>query len=108
MKKRSIGLAILFSIITFGIYAIYWFVKLTNDTNELDPEHKTMGGVAAFFVSLVTFGIYGIYWNYKLGVKAGNIGGDKSMGIVYLLLGLFGLGIVNYCLAQSTLNKAIQ
>ncbi|MCI8459388.1 MAG: DUF4234 domain-containing protein [Clostridia bacterium] len=105
MKKRNIVLAIVFSIITLGIYAIYWFVKLTNDTNKLDPDHATMGGVAAFFVSLVTFGIYGIYWYYKLGVKAGNIRNENSMGIVYLILGLFGFGVIDYCLAQSAINS---
>ena len=31
IKQRNIALCIVFSIITFGIYALYWFVCLTND-----------------------------------------------------------------------------
>ena len=27
--------------------------------------------------------------------------------ILYLILGIFGLGIVSYCLMQDTINKAI-
>ena len=31
MKNRNIALCIIFSIITFGIYGIYWFICLTNE-----------------------------------------------------------------------------
>ena len=47
MKKRNPALCVIFSIITFGIYGIYWFVKINNDANELaNPPKKTSGGVA--------------------------------------------------------------
>ena len=35
VKKRSIPLAIIFSIITCGIYAIYWMICLNDDINAL-------------------------------------------------------------------------
>ncbi len=101
MKKRSIGLAILFTIITFGIYGIYWFICLTNDSNEINPENKTASGGLAFLFTLISFGIYGIYWNYKLGVKL------TGSGVLYLILSLIGFGWVNYILAQSEINKHI-
>lgn len=33
MTHRSIGLSIVLTIITCGIYGIYWFITLTNDSN---------------------------------------------------------------------------
>lgn len=102
MKKRNVALAIIFTIITFGIYGIYWFVCLTNDSNTLCPEQKTASGGLAFLFTLISFGIYGIYWNYKLGEKVG------GSGILYLILSLVGFGWVNYILAQSAINKAIE
>lgn len=102
MKKRSLALAIVFSIITFGIYGIYWFVCLTNDSNTLCPEHKTAGGGLAFLFSIISFGIYGLYWNYKLGQK---VGGSP---VAYLILALIGFGWINFLLAQSAINKAIE
>ena len=67
MKKRDLALCVVFSIITFGIYGIYWFIKINNDANELaNPPKKTSGGVA-FLLTLITCGIYGIYWAYKMG-----------------------------------------
>jgi len=104
IKKRNIVLCIIFSLITFGIYGLYWFVKLTNETNALATSKTASGGLAIFF-TIITFGIYSIYWFYKTGAKIDEINGSGSNGIVYLILGIFGLGIVAYCLCQSELNK---
>ena len=50
----------------------------------------------------------GWYWMYKMGEKCDQIKGvNGSSGILYLILGIFGLGIVSYCLMQDTINKAI-
>lgn len=102
MKKRSIGLAILFTIITFGIYGIYWFICLTNDSNSICPEKATAKGGLAFLFTLITFGIYDFYWNYKLGQKL------TGSGTLYLILSLIGFGWINYILAQSEINKKIE
>ena len=40
---------------------------------------------------------------YTAGQKNGVDIADNS--VLYLVLGLFGLGIVNYCIMQSDLNK---
>ena len=53
MKKRDLALCVVFSIITFGIYGIYWFIKINNDANELaNPPKRTSGGVASCSRSL--------------------------------------------------------
>ena len=95
-------------IITCGIYGIYWFVKITDDTNTLAGEQGT-NGVTAFILTIVTCGIYGIYWAYKQGVKIESIRAAKglpsgSLPILYLVLELVGVGIVAYALMQNELN----
>ncbi len=102
-KKRSIGLAILFSIITCGLYTLYWFVCLTNDSNKLSKIRTASGGKALLF-SLITFGIYPFYWFYMMGKKI-EAYDNSSTGLVHLLLGFFGLGIISYAMAQSTINR---
>ena len=112
MVKRNIGLCIVLSIITCGIYGIYWFVVLANDTNVASghAQDGTSGGVA-FLLTLVTCGIYGFYWAYKQGEKLNeakamrNMPADSNAGIIYLILQIFGLGIVAYALMQNELNK---
>lgn len=68
VRRRSIGLAILFSIITFGVYYLYWFVKVTTDSNRIG-DIKTANGFLSLIFIWITFGIYGYYWAFKLGKK---------------------------------------
>lgn len=112
MTQRNIALSIVLTVVTCGIYGIYWFITLTNDANNASghAQDGTSGGVA-FLLSLVTCGIYGYYWAYKMGEKINeakamrNMPADSNAGILYLILNIFGLGIITYALAQNELNK---
>ena len=110
IKKRSIGICILLSIITLGIYGIYWFVMLHNEVKiAANDDGKPTAGVA-FLLTLVTCGIYGYYWNYKQGEKLDKAYADRGMAtssraVVYLVLSIFGLSIISYALMQDSLNK---
>ena len=111
MKKRNLALCVIFSIITFGIYGIYWFVKINNDANELaNPPKRTSGGVA-FLLTLITCGIYGIYWAYKMGEKLDQAYVQRGMptqnqAILYLILELI-FPIVGWALMQNAINAMI-
>ena len=108
IKKRSLVSAIIFTIITCGIYSIFWFISLTNDMNKASGRVNDTNGGMAFLFSIITCGIYSYIWAYKLGEKRDIVANEKSSSnIVYLLLTLFGLGIVVYAMAQDTLNKAV-
>lgn len=93
MKQRSIGVCILLSIITCGIYGIYWFIVLTDEANYVSGHANdgTSGGVA-FLLTLVTCGIYGYFWAYKMGerlAEAQHKRGmmvDQSQSVIYLIL----------------------
>lgn len=104
MKNRNIALCIIFSILTCGIYGIYWFICLNNEMNEAIPDdkYKTSGGMA-FLFTLLTCGIYGIYWNYRMGQKIDSVKNGNNT-VLFLILSIFGLGIVNYCIMQDYLN----
>ena len=110
MQKRDIIKALILSIVTCGIYGIYWFICLTNDANTAADEPGTSGGTA-FLLGIVTCGIYLIYWNYKMGKKLyvaqikHDVEHPTDNSILYLVLAIFGLSIVNYCLMQDELNK---
>lgn len=113
MKKRSIGIAILLSIVTFGIYGIYWFITMTDEVVHLSKGkvYNTSGGVA-FLLTLVTCGIYGFYWAYQMGKSMYVVSKEKfdyasDNSILYLVLQIFGLGIVTYALIQNEINKQI-
>lgn len=107
MRQRNVGLCILFSIITCGIYGIYWFIVMTDDANSIvsDDGYVTSGGMA-FLLTLVTCGIYSIYWSFKMGQKMNRLRPqDGGYHVIFLLLSIFGFSIINYCLLQSEINK---
>ena len=109
--QRNIAVAIILSIVTCGIYGIYWLIKVVDEINEAAGEPNGTSGIVVFLLSIVTCGIYMFYWLYKAGEKlntAKSMRGlptDSSAGIIYLVLAIFGLSIVSYALIQSELNK---
>lgn len=112
IKRRDIVVAIILSIVTCGIYSIVWFVKLTDEINIVSNHTTDVSGGMSILLTIVTCGIYGWIWYFKMGEKldeASTVRGmpAQSRGILYLVLGLFGLGIVSYALMQDSLNKLI-
>ena len=109
MKNRSIPLCIILSIVTCGIYLLYWLVVLTDDLNYASGRDNDTIGALAVVLSIVTCGIYGIYWAYKMGEKVDIIRGTpgQNTNLIYLLLELFGFNIIVCALCQSELNKCV-
>lgn len=103
MKKRSIGLMILLSLITFGIYPVYWQCSFQNQLKKVTG--KGFGGLGHFFMTLFTFGIYGLYWQYAAGKRLASAGAKSDNAILYLVLSLFGLGFINMFVMQSQANN---
>jgi hypothetical protein len=69
VKKRSLLSFILLSIITFGIYGLYWIHKLAEDVNAIcEGDGKKTGGLLKYLLlGIITFGIYNLVWLYMLG-----------------------------------------
>lgn len=111
VQNRSIPLYLILSIVTCGIFGLYWFVCLADDLNTASGHPEDTSGIMVLVFTIVTCGIYGLYWYYKAGTKVAEIQrrttgyGDSNSGILYLIIALIGFGIVNYCIIQSELNK---
>lgn len=109
-QERNIGLSIVLSIVTCGIYGIYWFITLNDEVKQKSKDETLASGGLAFVLTLVTCGIYGYYWAYRMGKatlaarkEAGmDEGSDNS--VLYIILQFFGLAIVNYALIQNDMN----
>lgn len=105
VEKRDIVKCIILSIVTCGIYGLFWFIKITDDTNTVAGTPDGTSGVTALVLTLVTCGIYGWFWAWKQGEKMDQITGSSNNGIIYILLQVFGLGIIAYAIMQDNLNK---
>lgn len=110
--ERNIAVSIILTIITCGIYGIFWMISLTDEIKSAGEDTTMPSGGMAFLLTLVTCGIYGFYWAYRMGkglVAAhqhhGGTASDNS--VLFIILQIFGLGIVNYAIMQNDLNGMI-
>ncbi len=111
MKERKVAVCILLSIITCGIYAIYWMYTISEDMVMIDDKYA-MKGSKEVVLTCVTLGIYGIYWAYKVGNSLyveGKKRNIKTYSEPIRCVVLFVLGvIVSLALMQSDINNLSQ
>ena len=110
IERRNIAVCIVLTLVTCGIYGIYWIVCLTNDVNTVSGDVNGTSGGMVVLLTIVTCGIYGIYWAYKQGEKLDFTKNNRGIpssnsGVLYLILQIFGFGIIADALMQNELNK---
>lgn len=109
VKERNIVVCILLSIVTCGIYGLYWLFCMADELNAVSGE-EGQNGAMLILLSIVTCGIYMFYFLYKAGEKlnkaktARNYPINENQSLILLLFGIFGLPIVSYALIQNSLN----
>lgn len=108
VKPKSIALYVILSILTCGIFSLYWLVVLAEDMNTISRDGESMSGAMVLLLSIVTCSIYLYIWSYKQGERIDRRKGtNNNTGIIYLLLSLFGFSIVTMALMQDEVNKAV-
>ena len=108
--KRSVGVAILLSIVTCGIYGYYWLYKLLCTHYRINNQPNNAGMDIVLYI--VTCGLYGIYLGYKMGKLESTThhvmgAPPRDDSILYLILNIFGLWIVVYAILQSNINTLV-
>lgn len=104
VKSRNIVASVIFSLITCGIYGIYWAIMLAREAVSVKDE-KDDGVLEIILMLFLPFiGFYLAEKKLAEGCAEKGIA-HKDNSIIYLILGLVGLGIVNFCMLQSDLNK---
>ena len=104
IKKRSLVTCILLTLITCGIYGIYWMVMLAKESVSVkDPaDSGILEIILMLFLPIV--GIFLCEKKFSEGCAARGIPHSDN-SILYLILSLVGLGIVPICMLQNDLNK---
>ena len=110
IRKRSLATCIVLSLITCGIYGLYWYYCLIEDMRTVTGEQEDMSPAMTVFVTVITCGIYGWIWLYRAGDKIDKLRQSRgesssSLAIIYALLAVMALPIVAYCLIQDEFNK---
>ena len=107
INKRNIGTSILLSIVTFGIYLIYWEYLLVKNVRAIKKDNSSCTGE---MLCLIFVPFYSLYWWFTRGKLVKDefaSHGYTATGneIAYLVLGIFGLGIVSMAIMQNDFNS---
>lgn len=108
MQKRSIVVMLILTIITCGIYNIFWMYLARSEFKQLSGYTDINPGLELLF-NIICFPFF-FFWIYKFSAdiakfqaENGRFVNDSS--IINLLLAFFGLGIVSELIIQSQLNE---
>ena len=101
--KRNVAVAIILSIITLGIYEIYWKYLMVKNIRTLKGDFRNCTGE---MLCLVFVPFYSLYWWYNRGSYVKSDIKSNTGGIVYLLLALFGLEIIALAVMQDEFNHS--
>lgn len=98
MNKRGVGMVILLTFITFGIYAIVWHVKTKDEMVRCGADIPTAW--------LLIVPVANVYWLWKWCCGIEHVSKGKMTGAVAFLIAML-LPLVGMMILQDTLNKAI-
>ena len=103
IKERNILVCILLSVVTCGIYGIYWIVMMTKEAVSVkDPaDGAILEILLMLFIPFV--GLYMVEKKFSEG-RAAKGGELKDNSVMYLILGLI-FPIAALCMIQNDLNK---
>lgn len=108
-QQRNVVVSVILTIITCGLYGIYWYAMINDESLQTTKQYGT-SGIVVILLTLITCGIYSIYWGYKIGERLDRekvnrgIYTSNNSAILYLILNLFSLDIITWILVQSDLN----
>lgn len=104
MQKRNVGLVMIYTIITLGIYCLYWYYINTQYLNRDETEQKPlMNFILAVLLGAITCGIYIVIWSYFFYKKLDKLTGDHNV-MMNFLLGIILTPITGIGIAQNTIN----
>ena len=97
MTKRSVIMLVILSVITFGIYLLYWLVKTKDEMVRQGADIPT-----AWLLIVPIASIY-FMWKFCGGVE--HVSGGKLSQVLAFVL-ILALGVIGLAVIQAELNKA--
>ena len=104
IKQRNIVTAVILSLVTCGIYGIYWTIMMTKEAVSVKDSSDSALLEIVLMLFVPFLGFFLTEKKFVEGCTARGIA-HEDHSILYLILGVIGLGIVNFVMLQSDLNK---
>jgi len=106
---RDPAIVLILTLVTCGIYYLYWIYTVSVETRNYTGEPDTDPGLEVV-LSVITCYMYTIYWDYKMAKKLAFMQSTVALpvtdnAILYLVLNFLGLGFLPMLIQQGHLNE---
>lgn len=106
---RSVPMLVVLSIVTCGIYYLYWIYKTTDEIKNF-MEREDINPTLELVLSIVTCGLYTFYWYYKYGkilylemTKKAGMDNTEDSTVLLIVLNFF-MYVISCAIFQDKLN----
>ncbi len=110
IHTASIPLFLVLTVVTFGIFNLYWNYRQMRSCNEL-LGRREFSWLLWVLLCILTIGLYHFYYQYKMGGAINEIQEIEDLAItdglpvLSLVAAILGFGVVADCIHQHELNK---
>ena len=110
---RNIVVSLILTILTCGIYDLYWNAKQMKTMNGL-LEREELFFWTWLLISIITCGLFHLYYEYKMGLALVEIQEkydmrvDTNLPLISLGLSIFGFSFVVDAIHQNEINKVYE
>jgi Domain of unknown function (DUF4234) len=106
---RSIAMCVVLSLVTCGIYGMYWQYKQFQTVNAWlgREEHNFL---MYLVLSIITCGIYSIYYEYRFAQTVQEVQRSRGMAVnenlplIAVLMAFLGFYIITWAIEQQEIN----
>ena len=96
MRNRSVAGLLVLTIVTLGIYGLYWMVSTKREMNNLGAQIPTSW--------LIIIPIANIWWVWKYSEGVEHVTGGKMTAVLAFIL-QYLLGVIGMMIIQNEFNK---
>lgn len=120
IEERTPALVLVLSIITCGIYLIYWYYKMYEELTILTDRTPTGNEfILDLVLAILTCGLWGIYVDYKISLQLAEAqqerglgGGDMEALVIILDVAAYFTVFITYYISsaiqQDAMNKIVK
>ena len=113
--RREPVLFIVFSIITCGLYYLYFIYKVSEEVAEFQGRSDYSPAVEVL-LTIVTCSLWNYYWDYRMGKRLAEMSASVGLpatdnSFLFIALNLLGagpvagVGMINGLIQQDSLNR---
>ncbi len=104
LETHDVALRLILTVVTCGLFGLYWIADLTDDIHRLSGKPQTPKGLTAALLTFVTCSVYFYYWLYKISGELVEARREMGLALDSVKNSLYTVAIVFMTLVATALS----